>query len=93
MDAMMQAMRQQAAEHDRLLKKISEELEAKNAHEPEREEEERKKRYDDAMADVNNVLTTVESGVMAHLEDFKAQMFNEVYIHTYIHTWLLNHII
>jgi len=78
MDAMMQAMRQQAAEHDRLLKKISEELEAKNAKEPEQEEEERKKRYEDAMAEVQNVLTTVESGVMAHLEDFKAQMFNEM---------------
>ncbi|KNE98022.1 hypothetical protein PSTG_08696 [Puccinia striiformis f. sp. tritici PST-78] len=78
MEAMMQAMKQQAAEHDRLLKKISEELEAKNQKEPEQEEEERKKRYDDAMADVNNVLTTVESGVMAHLEDFKAQMLNEM---------------
>ncbi|WAR57371.1 hypothetical protein PtB15_8B418 [Puccinia triticina] len=79
MEAMMQAMKQQAAEHDRLLKKISEELEAKNSQlHPEVEEEERKKRYDDAMADVNNVLTTVESGVMAHLEDFKAQMLNEM---------------
>lgn len=78
MDAMMHAMRQQAAEHDRLLKKISEELEAKNAKEPEQEEEERKKRYEDAMTEVHNVLTTVESGVMAHLEDFKAQMFNEM---------------
>ncbi|POW08400.1 hypothetical protein PSHT_09564, partial [Puccinia striiformis] len=78
MEAMMQAMKQQAAEHDRLLKKISEELEAKNQKEPEQEEEERKKRYDDAMSDVNNVLTTVESGVMAHLEDFKAQMLNEM---------------
>lgn len=75
----MHAMRQQAAEHDRLLKKISEELEAKNAKEPEQEEEERKKRYEDAMTEVHNVLTTVESGVMAHLEDFKAQMFNEVH--------------
>jgi hypothetical protein len=80
MEAMMQAMRQQAIEHDRLLKKISEELEAKNSKtsEPENEEEERKKRYEEAMSDVNNVLTNVESGVMAHLEDFKAQMMKEV---------------
>ncbi|KAA1066290.1 hypothetical protein PGT21_027530 [Puccinia graminis f. sp. tritici] len=80
MEAMMQAMRQQAIEHDRLLKKISEELEAKKSKtsEPENEEEERKKRYEEAMSDVNNVLTNVESGVMAHLEDFKAQMMKEM---------------
>ncbi|KAI9602511.1 hypothetical protein H4Q26_001801 [Puccinia striiformis f. sp. tritici PST-130] len=52
--------------------------EATLAEDKSKQEEERKKRYDDAMSDVNNVLTTVESGVMAHLEDFKAQMLNEM---------------
>ncbi|EFP88704.2 uncharacterized protein PGTG_14670 [Puccinia graminis f. sp. tritici CRL 75-36-700-3] len=69
MEAMMQAMRKQAIERDRLLKKIFEELEANKSKtsEPENEEEECKKQYKEAMSDVNNVLTNVESGVMAHL--------------------------
>lgn len=76
MESLVIAMKQQAAEHDRLLKHIVEQLDRK--HEYEEGEEERNRRHEEAMEGVNRVLTTVESGVMTHLEDFKAQMFAEM---------------
>ncbi|MBW0472807.1 hypothetical protein O181_012522 [Austropuccinia psidii MF-1] len=78
MEAMMQAMKQQAAEHDKLLKKMSEELQSKKSKDANDEEIERQKRYDEAMEGVQRVLTTIESGVLTHLEDFKSQMFHEM---------------
>ncbi|KAG0150274.1 hypothetical protein CROQUDRAFT_720452 [Cronartium quercuum f. sp. fusiforme G11] len=76
MEAIMMGMRQQAAEHDKLLKQIVEEMGKRKG--PEYEEEEQRRRHEEAMEGVNRVLTTVESGVMTHLEEFKAQMFAEM---------------
>ncbi|EGF99205.1 uncharacterized protein MELLADRAFT_75954 [Melampsora larici-populina 98AG31] len=76
MESLVIAMKQQAAEHDRLLKHIVEQLDRKQEYEE--GEEERNKKHEEAMEGVNRVLTTVESGVMTHLEEFKAQMFAEM---------------
>ncbi|KAH9810312.1 hypothetical protein DFH28DRAFT_902954 [Melampsora americana] len=76
MESLVNAMKQQAAEHERLLRQIVEQLDKKEAYEE--GEEERNRRHEEAMEGVNQVLTTVESGVMTHLEEFKAQMFTEM---------------